>query len=94
LKLFLKDKNSTEPITYGHDFHHHNVSKGYQSGGAGYVLSQEAMRRIHDALIADFSFCKTAIINGIMSEDIDVSRCLRRLNVFPSKRIANEKKVV
>ena len=42
LRNFLADKNSSQPVTYGYDFKV-IVDSGYHSGGAGYVLSKEAM---------------------------------------------------
>ena len=44
LRLLLKDKNSSEPIFFGRKFKPY-VKQGYFSGGAGYVLSKEALRR-------------------------------------------------
>ena len=43
-RLMLKDKNSSEPVFYGHKFKV-IVKQGYFSGGAGYVLSKEALTR-------------------------------------------------
>ena len=40
LKYFLSSENSSAPVWYGHRF----VTL-YNSGGAGYVLSREALRR-------------------------------------------------
>lgn len=56
LRNFLIDKNSTDPVTYGYDFKV-IVKKGYHSGGAGYVLSNEALTRIGSKLDKNFKFC-------------------------------------
>ena len=43
LRYFLSDKNPSEPVSYGQRFDV-IVKDGYYSGGAGYVLSKEALR--------------------------------------------------
>ena len=43
LRYFLSDKNTSEPVSYGQRFDMY-VKHGYYSGGAGYVLSKEALR--------------------------------------------------
>jgi glycoprotein-N-acetylgalactosamine 3-beta-galactosyltransferase len=83
LKMFLKDKKSTDPVTYGHDFLYDDIPKGYHSGGAGYVLSNEALRRMHEVLVQNDSFCETTSIDSKMIEDLDVAKCLRRLKIYP-----------
>jgi glycoprotein-N-acetylgalactosamine 3-beta-galactosyltransferase len=73
LRLFLAQKNASEPITYGYDFKA-LVESGYHSGGAGYVLSNEAFARLNKALNSNESFCQNT-----GTEDVDVARCLRKL---------------
>jgi hypothetical protein len=85
LKMFLKDKKPAEPVTYGHDFHYHKIDKGYPSGGAGYVLSNKALKKIHHELARNLSFCEATLQQDVMLEDVDVARCLRRLNVNPGE---------
>lgn len=75
LKIFLKNKNYSEPITFGHNWNI-KVKGGYESGGAGYVLSSEAMHRLGEVLNRNISFCTNT---GV--EDIDTADCLRKLNV-------------
>ena len=79
LKSFLKTKNSSQPVTYGYDFKI-VVEGGYHSGGAGYVLSSTALKKLGSALAFNYSFCPNT---GI--EDVDVASCLRKLDVFPDK---------
>jgi glycoprotein-N-acetylgalactosamine 3-beta-galactosyltransferase len=77
LRKFLSDKNSSSPVNFGHNFKRF-VRHGYESGGAGYVLSHEAMTRLGKALNSNYSFC---LNTGI--EDVDTGRCLRKLGVEP-----------
>lgn len=76
LRKFLADKNSTEPVTYGYNFRV-RVPGGYHSGGAGYVLSHEALARIGQELVKGQN--RTCNMTGV--EDVDVARCLRKLGV-------------
>ena len=72
LRNFLKTKNSSEPISYGYE-----LKNGYHSGGAGYVMSHEAMNKIGQVLVKNYTFCPNT---GI--EDRDVRSCLKRLGVI------------
>ena len=81
LKSFLKTKNSSQPVTYGFDFKT-IVEHGYHSGGAGYVLSNEAIKRIGAKLVSNYSYCSNSNI-----EDVDVASCLRKLEIYPEKSI-------
>jgi glycoprotein-N-acetylgalactosamine 3-beta-galactosyltransferase len=73
LRMFLSDRKRDEAISYGFNF---AVKGGYQSGGAGYVLSNEALRRLTTKLDQNKRFCPN---KGV--EDLDVGTCLRRLDV-------------
>ena len=50
LRYLLKDQNSSHPIYFGRKFKPH-VRQGWMSGGAGYVLSKEALRRLVEVII-------------------------------------------
>ena len=76
LRKFLVDKNSSEAITYGYNFIK-AVPRGYHSGGAGYVLSHEAMRKLGQRLV--YPNNNTCKMSGI--EDKDVALCLRNMSI-------------
>lgn len=81
LRDFLSSKNKSDPITFGYDFNIF-VEHGYHSGGAGYLLSNEALKRIGSKLNQNLNYCNNS---GI--EDVDVAKCLRSLGVYPNKSI-------
>lgn len=81
LRKFLSDKNSSSPVTYGYDFKV-IIKGGYHSGGAGYLLSNEALKRLGSLLNKNFSNCWNS---GV--EDTDVADCLRRVDVYPNKSV-------
>ena len=81
LRKFVSDKNPSSPVSYGYDFKV-IVQNGYHSGGAGYLLSNEAVKRLGAKLTENYKFCKNS---GV--EDVDIARCLRRLGVYPNKSI-------
>jgi glycoprotein-N-acetylgalactosamine 3-beta-galactosyltransferase len=71
LRRYVLNKNPQDAITFGHLF-----KDGYNSGGAGYVMSKEAFNRIGVKLTENYSFCQNT---GI--EDVDIASCFRLLNV-------------
>ena len=79
--MFLSDKNSLSPVTFGFNFKLNN-SVEYHSGGAGYVLSKHAFEKIGSRLKKDFSYCPNT---GV--EDLDVGNCLKLLNILPQNSI-------
>jgi hypothetical protein len=76
MMLFLASKNSSAPVTYGHDFKV-LVEGGYHSGGCGYLLSGEAFRRVAEKLTTNRTYCQNS---GI--DDVDLAACLRTLKVY------------
>ena len=81
LRDFLRDKNPESPVTFGYNFNLY-VQDGYHSGGAGYLLSHNALERLGNRLSKDSTFCENT---GV--EDIDINKCLRRLGVKPGRSI-------
>ncbi|XP_059147927.1 glycoprotein-N-acetylgalactosamine 3-beta-galactosyltransferase 1-like [Physella acuta] len=71
---FLSDKNQSEPVYFGQTFKPF-VKQGYNSGGAGYVLSKEALRRLCER--DDAEKC----IKTNTDEDVEMGRCLESLDV-------------
>jgi len=78
LRYFLSGKNSSEPVFYGF-LMKHVVKQGYYSGGAGYVLSREALSR----LITRGKDPKVCRQDG-GDEDMEIGRCLEKLGVKTS----------
>jgi glycoprotein-N-acetylgalactosamine 3-beta-galactosyltransferase len=77
LRDFAANKNRSDPITFGYDFKV-NVPGGYHAGGAGYLLSNEAMKRLmlkwrHSMHLLQGPF------KGV--EDVEVASLLRTVNV-------------
>ncbi len=73
LKYFLRDKNSSELVYYGHNFKVH-ITNGYMSGGAGYVLSRSATEKL-------VTYGLQSCPRNYMHEDLALGRCLQSLGV-------------
>ncbi|XP_070178466.1 glycoprotein-N-acetylgalactosamine 3-beta-galactosyltransferase 1-like [Littorina saxatilis] len=93
LRYLLSGENSSEPLFLGHHFHLRYRSRGagtmkylhYQSGGAGYVISKEALRRFGEKG-RDEKLCRQT--HG--AEDIGFGQCMINLGV----RISNSTDVL
>ncbi|XP_055958044.1 glycoprotein-N-acetylgalactosamine 3-beta-galactosyltransferase 1 [Patella vulgata] len=73
LRYFLSTKNSSLPVYYGHWFKPY-IKQGYYSGGAGYVLSKEALRRFG-------KFSNKSCVKEGKFEDLDFGKCMEALRV-------------
>ncbi|XP_043922426.1 glycoprotein-N-acetylgalactosamine 3-beta-galactosyltransferase 1-like isoform X2 [Protopterus annectens] len=74
LRWLLSKYSPDQPIYFGKRFKPY-VKQGYMSGGAGYVLSKEALKRFVDGF-------KTQKCNhSSIVEDLELGRCMERLNV-------------
>ena len=71
LYKFLKFKNSSDPIQYGFHF---RPNGEFLSGGAGFIFSNEAYKRLIPKLSAQK--CPNS---GV--DDFDLTQCLQTLNV-------------
>ncbi|CAD5232087.1 unnamed protein product [Bursaphelenchus xylophilus] len=78
LRFMLMNYNKEEPIYFGCNFKV-IVRTGYMSGGAGYILSHEALRRFVEDGLSDPKKCKAADTGD---EDVEVGRCLGKLGVI------------
>lgn len=73
LRYLLSDYNTTEPIYFGHRFRE-LVASGYASGGAGYVISKEALKR--------FGTKREGLcVTDGGTEDVDFGNCMANLGV-------------
>ena len=77
LRMLLQSYNASDPIYFGRRFQIADVAQGYMSGGAGYVLSREAVRRFAEAKPS--SDCKKDTIEGV--EDVLLGQCMQVLGV-------------
>lgn len=73
LRHFVSPFNTEKPLYFGRRF---KPFGSYNSGGAGYVFSREAVRRFAD-VIKDKSRCPEASF----AEDVEVGRCLAKTGV-------------
>ncbi|XP_029774769.1 glycoprotein-N-acetylgalactosamine 3-beta-galactosyltransferase 1 [Suricata suricatta] len=74
LRWLLSKYNPEEPIYFGRRFKPY-VKQGYMSGGAGYVLSKEALKRFVNAFKTDKCTHSSSI------EDLALGRCMEIINV-------------
>uniref|UniRef100_A0A8C3S8I7 Glycoprotein-N-acetylgalactosamine 3-beta-galactosyltransferase 1 n=1 Tax=Chelydra serpentina TaxID=8475 RepID=A0A8C3S8I7_CHESE len=74
LRWLLSKYNPEQPIYFGRRFKPY-VKQGYMSGGAGYVLSKEALRRFVNA----FKTNKCSHSSSI--EDLALGKCMENINV-------------
>ena len=77
LRYLLSSYNKSEPIWFGCEFKV-IVKDGYMSGGAGYVLSKESLKRFATESLTDPSKCKQQA-NGM--EDVEMGNCLKAVGV-------------
>ena len=76
LRYFLSQQDPTQPVFFGHRFKPF-LKQGYPSGGAGYVMSKEALRRYGERGFGNYSVCP----KDWGPEDLKMGRCMERLGV-------------
>lgn len=79
LRYMLEPHNATDPIYFGCKFKPY-VRQGYMSGGAGYVLSKEALKRFVTKGVSD----QTGVIcrkDSGGAEDVEMGKCMENLQV-------------
>ncbi|XP_054287746.1 glycoprotein-N-acetylgalactosamine 3-beta-galactosyltransferase 1-like [Macrosteles quadrilineatus] len=78
LRYLLYHYNSSDPMYFGCRFKPY-VKQGYMSGGAGYVLSKEAVHRFVTQAIPNPKLCKE---EGSGAEDVEIGKCLENVGVI------------
>ena len=77
LRYFLENFDTNKPIFFGGKFKPH-VDQGYFSGGAGYVLSKEALKRFVETGLMDPKLCNQKAEGA---EDVEMGKCMENLGV-------------
>ncbi|KAL8563526.1 hypothetical protein ACOMHN_064351 [Nucella lapillus] len=75
LRFILSHYDPGDPVYLGHLYKQHHPS-GYMSGGASYVLSREALRRV----VLD-GYKKEKCATRGKFEDVEVGRCLHQVGI-------------
>ena len=95
LRYLLKDYKPNDPVYFGHLFKPGNpvynglktfVRQGFMSGGAGYVLSREALNRLVNVALKGKSRRKNGkcrFDKNMGNEDVEIGACLESAKVRP-----------
>ncbi|GAB6033393.1 hypothetical protein CHUAL_013156 [Chamberlinius hualienensis] len=78
LRYMLLPHNCSEPVYFGCRFKPF-IKQGYMSGGAGYVLSREALKRFVEDGIPQKKNCRQ---DGGGAEDVEMGKCLEKVGVL------------
>jgi len=82
LKKFLSNKCPNEMTYYGFRYKPYapdSFTHDFNSGGAGYVISNKAVRIFSENYLGNGRFCR----NTTGSEDVDIAKCMKEINVLP-----------
>lgn len=77
LRYMLMPYRANDPIYFGCRFKPY-VKQGYMSGGAGYVLSREAVKRFIEVGLNNATGCSKSN-NG--AEDVEMGKCMEAVQV-------------
>ncbi|KAH8282714.1 hypothetical protein KR054_009297 [Drosophila jambulina] len=78
MRYMLYPYNPETPVYFGCKFKPY-VKQGYMSGGAGYVLSREAVRRFVVEALPNPKLCKA---DNTGAEDVEIGKCLQNVKVL------------
>uniref|UniRef100_A0A914DVJ7 N-acetylgalactosaminide beta-1,3-galactosyltransferase n=1 Tax=Acrobeloides nanus TaxID=290746 RepID=A0A914DVJ7_9BILA len=78
LRFMLLAYSRYDPVYFGCKFRPY-TKQGYMSGGAGYVLSREALRKFVEEALPDPKKCRQ---DGNGPEDVEMGRCLENVGVI------------
>lgn len=78
LRYLLHYHNNSEPLYFGCEMKYQKNDQLYMSGGAGYVLSKEALRRFIEEGLSNASLCQPG---NVGDEDVEMGRCLTNVGV-------------
>ncbi|XP_053311762.1 glycoprotein-N-acetylgalactosamine 3-beta-galactosyltransferase 1-like [Spea bombifrons] len=85
LRLLLSNYTPDQPIYFGKRFKLF-VDQGYMSGGAGYVLSKESLKRFVDGFRAGNCTHKSSV------EDLELGKCMETMGVTAADTRDSEKR--
>ncbi|KAK8376663.1 hypothetical protein O3P69_009939 [Scylla paramamosain] len=77
LRYMLSPYDASHPLWFGCRFKKY-MKQGYMSGGAGYVLSREALRRFVEEGIPNPKKCRQ---DHAGSEDVEIGKCMQNIGV-------------
>ena len=87
LRYYLEPFNSSQPLYFGRRFKPY-VKQGYMSGGAGYVLSKEALRRFAEDALKVRTFlnliCNSLILEALCFTDRLKSSQVKSIIIYSS----------
>lgn len=83
LRYFLYAYSTNDPIYFGYKMSRpDNLKHGYNSGGAGYVLSQNALHRFAEAMTTRSVNGNCRLNSDAGIEDIEMGKCMDALGVL------------
>ncbi|XP_066155151.1 glycoprotein-N-acetylgalactosamine 3-beta-galactosyltransferase 1-like isoform X2 [Euwallacea fornicatus] len=89
LRYLLHYSHPSEPVYYGCRLKLRREGLDYMSGGAGYALSREALRRFIEEGLPNAMACKQ---DDAGNEDVEMGKCLRGVGVYLGDSLDKERK--